>query len=276
MNSTQQKDKPKVSIGLPVYNGERFIRAAIESLLDQTFTDFELIISDNASTDATEQICQELAAADSRIFYIRQEKNLGMFPNFEFTRDQAHGEYFMWAATDDLKHPDFLKLSVAVLEQSSDVGLVYCGAVTRNVLTGEEVQSMTGFTTTNKKFLKALHRLAHMTPNLMYGLCRKSIIDKIKIETFDYWDVYLGFWFELNSKIVVIPLNLYVVGTNGVRIPYSVTGQFIDAKTYLKETGDLFKKHLGYVPALFLIILNRYLMAKATKAHNRLIESKKG
>ena len=92
---------PTVSIGMPVYNGEKFIEEALDSLLIQTFTDFELIISDNASTDATESICCNYAKRDSRIRYIRQTENLGALRNFQFVLNQANGDYFMWAACDD-------------------------------------------------------------------------------------------------------------------------------------------------------------------------------
>src|SRR5438128_542667 len=73
---------PRVSIGLPVYNGERYLRLALDSLLSQTFTDFELIISDNASTDGTTEICRAYAARDARIRYSRLEHNIGGSPNF--------------------------------------------------------------------------------------------------------------------------------------------------------------------------------------------------
>jgi glycosyltransferase involved in cell wall biosynthesis len=92
---------PTVSIGMPVYNGAKYIREALDSLLAQTFTDFELIISDNASTDATQEICQEYAEQDSRIRYIRQSTNMGAMPNFTFVLDEARAEYFMWVAHDD-------------------------------------------------------------------------------------------------------------------------------------------------------------------------------
>src|SRR4030067_476273 len=94
---------PAVSIGVPVYNGELHMRAALEALLAQTFTDFELIISDNASTDNTELICREYAARDTRIYYFRHEKNQGASANFQFVLDQAGGEFFMWAACDDVR-----------------------------------------------------------------------------------------------------------------------------------------------------------------------------
>ena len=93
---------PRVSIGLPVYNGENYMAAAIDSLLAQTFTDFELIISDNASTDATEQICRDYAHRDGRIRYYREEVNRGAAWNFTHTFELARGEYFKWHAHDDL------------------------------------------------------------------------------------------------------------------------------------------------------------------------------
>jgi glycosyltransferase involved in cell wall biosynthesis len=86
---------------MPVYNGEKYIREALDSLLAQTFTDFELIVSDNASTDETPVICQEYAARDPRIRYVRQSENRGAMANFQFVLDEAGGEYFMWAAADD-------------------------------------------------------------------------------------------------------------------------------------------------------------------------------
>lgn len=94
--------KPVVTIGMPVYNGETFIREALDSLLAQTFTDFELIISDNASTDGTDASCRKYAERDSRIRYIRQAENRGAVANFQFVLDEAVGKYFMWAAADDM------------------------------------------------------------------------------------------------------------------------------------------------------------------------------
>lgn len=96
------KHLPKISIGMPVYNGELFICEALDSLLAQTFTDFELIISDNGSTDATEVICKKYAEKDQRIRYFRQVENKGAISNFKFVLDEAVSEYFMWAAADDV------------------------------------------------------------------------------------------------------------------------------------------------------------------------------
>ncbi len=118
-------NNPRVSIGLPVYNGENYLREALDSILAQTFEDFELIISDNASTDRTEEICKEYAAKDRRIRYYRNEQNLGAAPNYNRVFELSRGEYFKWAAHDDVCAPEYLKRCVEVLDQDSSVVLCY-------------------------------------------------------------------------------------------------------------------------------------------------------
>ncbi len=110
--------QPRVSIGLPVYNGENFLREAIESILAQTFADFELIISDNDSTDKTAEICREYAAKDKRIQYYRNEHNIGAAPNYNRVFQLSKGEYFKWAAHDDKLAPEYLQKCVDVLDKN--------------------------------------------------------------------------------------------------------------------------------------------------------------
>lgn len=114
----------RLSIGLPVYNGENYLEEAIDCLLGQTFADFELIISDNASTDGTEEICRRYADSDSRVRYVRQQTNRGAGWNFSETFRLARGEYFKWAAHDDLCAPTFLAACVERLD--ADPGLILC------------------------------------------------------------------------------------------------------------------------------------------------------
>lgn len=116
---------PRVSIGLAVYNGENYLRESLDSLLAQTFEDFELIISDNASTDKTTEICQEYAAKDARIRYYRNERNLGAAWNQNRVFELATGEYYKLAAHDDRCAPDFLKRCVEILDRHPDVVLCY-------------------------------------------------------------------------------------------------------------------------------------------------------
>lgn len=119
----------KVSIGLPVCNGQNYMGDAIRSILAQDFTDFELIISDNASTDATQDIARGFAAQDNRVRYHRNPINLGPEGNFNQAFRLARGRYFKWAAHDDLVEPGFLGKCVAVLEADSSV--VLCQSLAR-------------------------------------------------------------------------------------------------------------------------------------------------
>ena len=99
---------PKISIGLPVFNGEKFLSSSIESILNQTFIDFELIISDNASSDLTSSICQNYTKKDSRIKYYRQKTNIGLYHNFKFVLENTYSEFFIWASHDDLWDSNWL------------------------------------------------------------------------------------------------------------------------------------------------------------------------
>jgi glycosyltransferase involved in cell wall biosynthesis len=117
---------PRLTIGLPIYNGEQLLPQAIESLLTQKYDDFEVVISDNASVDGTPELCAAYAAQDPRIRYVRNERNLGSIPNFNKLVGLARGEYFKWAAHDDWCEPEFVGRCVEVLD--ADPGVVLCHA----------------------------------------------------------------------------------------------------------------------------------------------------
>src|SRR5512133_46681 len=122
---------PLVSVGLFVYNGERFLEETLRSILNQTFTDFELVISDNASTDRTGEIAKAYAERDDRIRYYRSEKNMGAGWNSRRVYELATGKYFKQAAVDDLIEPDFLRQCVEILE--SDPNCVVAHSRTKEV-----------------------------------------------------------------------------------------------------------------------------------------------
>src|SRR5882672_4922425 len=120
-----ESQNPQVSVGLPVYNGERFLRQTLESIVVQTFSDIEVVISDNASTDTTEAICRELAARDIRIKYHRQQVNHGPFWNFSRVCRLSRGQYFLWMAYDDILLPTYIERCVGVLDKDPEVVLCY-------------------------------------------------------------------------------------------------------------------------------------------------------
>ncbi|MGW4397478.1 glycosyltransferase family 2 protein [Amycolatopsis nivea] len=116
---------PRLTIGLPVYNGEEFLAEALDALLGQTYEDFELIISDNASQDATEEIARKYAREDSRIRYLRQPRNIGATPNHNVLLDQARGELFKWASHDDLYGRELLAKCVEALDARPEMILAH-------------------------------------------------------------------------------------------------------------------------------------------------------
>jgi glycosyltransferase involved in cell wall biosynthesis len=119
---------PKVTVGLPVYNGARkFLAAAIESVLNQTHRNLELLVSDNASTDETADVCLRYAERDPRVVYHRQERNVGAGPNHNWVARRASGKYFKWASDDDLMEPEYLEKCVAALEGRPDAVLCQSG-----------------------------------------------------------------------------------------------------------------------------------------------------
>jgi glycosyltransferase involved in cell wall biosynthesis len=118
-------DPPVVTIGMPLYNGEKYLESALRSILAQTYTNFELLISDNASTDSSAAIARRYAEADPRIRYSRNPKNLGAAPNYNRLIHLARGRYFRHAAHDDILAPTNIERCVAVLDAEPDVVLAY-------------------------------------------------------------------------------------------------------------------------------------------------------
>jgi len=186
---------PQVSIGMPVYNGEPFIRAALDSLLAQTFTDFELIISDNASTDKTEQICREYSAKDKRIRYIRQEINRGAMSNFQYVLDEALGEYFMWAAADDMWDSEFI-LKLIPLIELENIAIAFSGWIGIDEHNNQEIfpnKKYFNLDCSAPSFLKHNNSLNKYIVqnwntgkvNIIYGLIKKSVL--VKSETIKKW-----------------------------------------------------------------------------------------
>lgn len=181
--------QPLVSIGMPVFNGEKYIRDALESLIQQSFSNFELIISDNASTDHTAAICQEYADRDNRITYIRQSSNIGAAANFQFVLDQAKAEIFMWAAHDDLWAVDYLERAMPLLDDAS-VAFVFptfCVASIRLGIKKKFDERIFRFVESRNKETRvlgfvALHHNSHKC-NLVYSLFRKNMLQAaIKIQ----------------------------------------------------------------------------------------------
>ena len=113
-------EKSRITIGLPVFNGERTIKKTLDSITSQTFTDFQVIISDNNSTDNTPILCDEYSKNNSKIKYFRQKKNIGPLNNFKFVLNHANSEYFVWLAADDWWEPTFLERNTSILDSNKN------------------------------------------------------------------------------------------------------------------------------------------------------------
>ncbi len=130
--------KTKLTIGLVVYNGEKYLVKALDSLLNQTFQDYKIIISDNASTDKTQIISEKFSQKDNRIKYIRHGKNMGATNNFIFTLNQAKSPYFMWAAADDYWDPQFIEKNLTILEANDNI----IGSISNVEFVGKDIPNM--------------------------------------------------------------------------------------------------------------------------------------
>lgn len=118
-------DAPLVTIGVPVYNSERYLRQSLDSLLAQSYSKFSLIISDNASSDSTPEICREYAAKDARVSWVRNAVNIGNPGNFNRVFELTKTKYLKWSTSDDLWAPTFLERAIEVMEREPDVALCY-------------------------------------------------------------------------------------------------------------------------------------------------------
>jgi glycosyltransferase involved in cell wall biosynthesis len=172
---------PSLSIGMPVFNGEKYIKAALDSILAQTYTDFELVIADNASTDHTEQICRVYAKMDSRIRYYRNEKNLGAPRNFNRVFELSRGKYFKWAAYDDLLAPGYLKKCIGQLEK--DPSIILCHSKTarideRSIIVGNYDHKMRIDSTKTHERFGDLISLKHNPCWPIFGVTYSSIMRK--------------------------------------------------------------------------------------------------
>lgn len=183
LESKLQTEIPRVSIGLAVYNGEKYLEQAIQSILAQTFTDFELIISDNASTDRTAEICQKYAAQDPRIRYSRNLTNIGGANNENLTFRLSRGEYFRWAAHDDVLASTLLEKCVEVLDSDSQLILCYPMETVIDSDSNASRTVATNFGTSSSPFTRfvELSSRGHAC-EATYGLMRSETLKKTRLQ----------------------------------------------------------------------------------------------
>jgi len=211
-------DRAKVSIGLPVFNGEKTVDRSITSILDQTYTDFELIIADNKSSDSTEDICRGLARLDSRICYIRHAAHMSGMANYKHVLEKATGRYFMWHACDDYRSQNYVEENYKYLMSRSDC----IGSASPNCFDGQENDpdlwvrfSLEGSTYIRiRKFMDN----AFSSHGIFYGLFRRAALQMITWPGRQPLGVDWGIiaTILLGGSIARIDRGLFISGRGGV------------------------------------------------------------
>ncbi len=203
-----------VSIGMPVYNSAQHIRQALDGLLTQDYENLELIISDNASTDSTQEICLEYAARDKRVRYYRHERNIGKAGNFNKVFELSSGRYFKWAGSHDYVAPSYIRACKQVLDADSTVLLAYPlaqrinegGEVVKEII--PEIVDTRGLQTFGRVFVVVakVQQCAHE----FYGLFRASALRRcMPLSTVIGNDMLLIMEISILGAIALVPEVLY-------------------------------------------------------------------
>jgi len=203
--------RPQITIGVPVYNGERYLAATLDSLLNQTVDDFVILVGDNASTDATAEIIDSYAARDRRVRHIRHARNLGAAANYSRLCDMAETEFFRWSAADDCSQPRFLEACLTELERNPGAVLVY----PRIMMIDERGEPIAGYeeglhlpsSSPADRFFTLLRNIRLC--NALYGLGRTAVYRRTRLlGSYRGSDIVFQAELSLYGKILELPDTL--------------------------------------------------------------------
>ena len=248
---------PKVSIGIPVYNGEKYLKKTLSCLLEQSFENIEIVISDDGSTDTTEQICREFSKRDKRINYFRQKNNFGMpVKNFRFVLDNALGEYFMFASHDDSWDQKYVEELVNVLDSDPNCSLAFSNFKIKNLQGKGEINVDVSSSVSGSKYIRYMTRIIDTQPALIFGLFKKKYITSKDLILADCFEFHFGNLIALKGKIKVVDKYMMNWGIEGSRNSYSMTGKIVSFRSYFANQLKLIIKNFSFLqwplPILFL------------------------
>lgn len=207
-----------VSIGMPIHNCQHTLDKAIQSILNQSHSNLELVISDNASTDKTREICEKYQLLDSRVIYVRQDINIGPAKNFAYTLKMSRGEYFTWAAGDDEKEANFLKINIDLLEKNENA-IASMGAILfqRDQILGDLIKVGDFRGSAIIKFRK-FFEICNYSHGLIYSLMRREEINKCNFieELFFGWDWAIDLFLLQKGDILFSDKTSTKFGTCGI------------------------------------------------------------
>ncbi len=243
---------PLVSIGMPLYNEERYLRQALDSLTSQDYTNFEIIISDNSSVDGTSDICQEYVAKDRRVHYYRNETNIGAAVNFKRVFELARGDYFVWAAGHDLWHRTFLSRCLEFFSQDESIVLCYPQAFWIDT-DGQQLGLIPGSIETRgldrlSRFQVVLWGIGYCYP--IYGVIKSQVLKRVN----------LGVKVIAPDNLILAELSLLGSFAN-IHEPLLYMRKMDDYGSWDKYVEKIFTKSLSDLPgsSLYLQMIGEYL-----------------
>ncbi len=267
---------PRISVGIPVYNGEAYLPAALDALLAQDVEDFEIIISDNASTDGTEAICRAYAARDPRIRYYRSDENRGAAWNFNEVVRLARGEYFRWACHDDLCEPEHLRRCVALLDMSPPSVIL---AYARTLLIDESGHTIgvsnddldTQGLPPHRRFQVVAQRLRYA--NVLFGVHRRdALLQTELIGPYESSDYVLLAHLSLLGEFAEVPAYLFRrrihpgMSRQANRTPRTIARWFAPSTGAWRFYAPQARLQLGYARVVLRAPLSRGERARAMLA----------
>jgi glycosyltransferase involved in cell wall biosynthesis len=246
-------NKPLVSIGMPIYNGERYVREALDSLLAQDYENFELIISDNASTDSTFKICKEYARRDKRIQLYRNETNIGV-ANANRVFELSSADYFMWASHDDVWAKTYIRKCVKKLEEYP-TAVLCCSEIKFISEDGSELTEWhyNNLQTLGMTIPQRVHELiSRWNWYAIYGLILKEALDKVTLSSDKFGtDVILLLELVLQGEFAKVhePQFYYQISPYGINLPLALNVTQEKVKSVCEILEEILREQVGIYPS---------------------------
>jgi len=279
----KNKKTPLVSIGFPVHNGNSIkknkfcinISESLKSILNQSYSNIEIIISDNASTDGTSEIIKNLCKNDSRVKYFKQPKILPSVENFNFVFNKSSGEYFKWSCHDDCISENFIEENLQFLENNSEFSFSSSPCFFDYNFTNKKNKLKFNFDLSTFERIKNFHKISSFCHSLFYGLIRKKNLDKTTDFSKNYWamDWIIVLELLLEGKFKTIDNGHIIIGSGGAssNVMYTSSVAYNNKKIYyfipfyelnLIIIGKIFKsKTIRYLEKFLLSYLSIKLNA---------------
>ena len=273
-------NNPKISVCIPVYNGAEFIKEAINSVLKQTYQDYELLIIDNCSTDNTIDLVNSFN--NPKIRLIKNSENIGLIPNWNKALENANGKYIKILPADDFIYPDCLKLQSELLDEDTNEEIcMVCGR--RNIIDENgKILFNRGFTK-NKILVKgtqAINKNIRSGGNIIGEggavMFRKSIIDKTgNFNSNIFYVLDLDLWYKilLYGNLFAFPniVSAFRISNSSASVNV-IDNQYKDLKTFIQLVYNNKSYKVSWINAKFGIFKAYVLTVTKKILYNTLLK----